>query len=171
MSVLAIDPGNTESGYCLIHHDYRPLAFGKVPNADLLRALDFNALGQAADHVAIEMVASYGMSVGADVFETCVWIGRLYEAVARRSGCEPQLVKRLPVKLHHCHASNATNANITQALVDRFASGVRNHGKGTKAEPGFFYGFAGDVWQAYALAVYVADTAGLPLLEKEATLL
>ena len=30
---------------------------------------------------------------------------------------------------------------------------------GTKAEPGWFYGFRADVWQAYALAVYVADTS------------
>jgi len=42
--------------------------------------------------------------------------------------------------------------------VDRFAPGESNHGKGTKAEPGWFYGFAKDVWQATALAVYAADT-------------
>jgi hypothetical protein len=103
------------------------------------------------------MVASYGMPVGADVFETCVWIGRFYQAIAHRTGREPALVKRHPVKVHHCHAGNASDANVKQALIDRFASGVRNHGKGTKAAPGWFHGFRADVWQAYALAVYVAD--------------
>ena len=34
---------------------------------------------------------------------------------------------------------------------------TRNHGKGTKAQPGWFYGFSADVWQAAALAVYAAD--------------
>ena len=55
-----------------------------------------------------------------------------------------------------------------QALVDRFAPGQPNHGKGTKAEPGFFYGFRADVWQAFALAVYAADQLGDPL-EKDAS--
>jgi hypothetical protein len=106
------------------------------------------------DVVAIEMVASYGMAVGAEVFETCVWIGRF----AERSPVTPELVYRRDVKLHHCHSAKAKDANITQALIDRFAPGVPNKGKGTKAEPGWFYGFRADIWQAYALAVYVADT-------------
>ena len=29
---------------------------------------------------------------------------------------------------------------------------------GFEAAPGFFYGFAADCWQAFALAVYMADT-------------
>ena len=102
------------------------------------------------------MVASYGMAVGADVFETCVWIGRFAERLAGR-GVERDLVKRLPVKVHHCHSAKATDSNIRQALVDRFALGQPNHGKGTKAEPGWFHGFAADVWAAYALGVYQAD--------------
>ena len=53
--------------------------------------------------------------------------------------------------------SRAKDANIRQALVDRFAPGQPNHGKGTKDEPGWFHGFRADVWQAYALAVLVAD--------------
>jgi hypothetical protein len=68
------------------------------------------------------------------------------------------LVYRADVKLHHCHSSKAKDSNITQALIDRFASGVPNHGKGSKAAPGWFYGFKADIWAAYALAVYTADT-------------
>ncbi len=161
MSVLAIDPGNTESAYVLIGSDYRPAYFDKMPNEDLRSALRYNALGNA-DHIAIEMVASYGMSVGADVFETCVWIGRFAESLHVRTGQPPLLVKRHPVKMHLCHNTTARDSNIKQALVDRFASGVRNHGKGTKADPGWFYGFHRDIWQAYALAVYVADMAAVP---------
>lgn len=33
-----------------------------------------------------------------------------------------------------------------------------NRGKGTKTAPGWFHGFAADVWQAYALGVYAIDT-------------
>lgn len=162
--VLAIDPGSTESAYCVIDaDDCRPLRVAKVPNRELLAELQ-DQRGDTSGHlVAIEMVASYGMAVGAEVFETCVWIGRFMQAITDRTGLEPDLVKRSPVKLHHCHDSRAKDANITQALIDRFAPGQPNRGKGTKAEPGWFHGFAADIWQAYALAVYVADDSnGLP---------
>lgn len=162
MNVLAIDPGNTESAYAMLGRGRRPTYVEKLANDQLLDALRHRALGnlQYGAVVAIEMVASYGMPVGAEVFETCVWIGRFAEAVYERTGVMPRLVKRLPVKVHHCHDSRAKDSNIIQALVDRFAPGEPNRGKGTKAEPGWFHGFAGDMWQAYALAVYVADTEG-----------
>lgn len=155
-TLLAIDPGNTKSAYVLLDTEtLRPILFEKLPNMDLLACLP--ELVERSDDVAIEMVASYGMAVGADVFETCVWIGR-FQQDAAHEGLLPQLVKRNPVKVHHCHSSKAKDSNIIQALVDRFAPGQPNKGKGTKAAPGWFHGFAADVWQAYALAVYVADT-------------
>ena len=106
------------------------------------------------------MIASYGMSVGQDIFETCVWVGR-FQQVCESFGCYGlpcDLVYRRNVKLHLCHTSKAKDANITQALIDRFASGQPNRGKGTKADPGWFFGFKADIWAAYALAVYVSDT-------------
>ena len=156
MNVLAIDPGTTESAYVVIGDECAPIVFGKVPNAQLLDELP--DLENLAHRAAIEMVASYGMAVGADVFETCVWIGRFYERIEGATGLTPELVKRNPIKNHHCHSSKANDSNIRQALVDRFAYGQPNHGKGTKSAPGWFYGFHSDIWQSYALAVYVADT-------------
>lgn len=159
-TILAIDPGNTESAYAVIDADTcKPLDFGKIPNLELRDRLWTSDRRQIiGHHSAIEMIASYGMPVGADVFETCVWIGRFHTAIECATGGDgPDLVKRNPVKVHHCHSSKAKDSNITQALVDRFAPGQPNRGKGTKANPGWFYGFAADVWQAYALAVYVAD--------------
>lgn len=159
-SILAIDPGSSDSGWVLIDSETRqPRDFGKTSNAELLYRLNgFDSMPLDADRVVIEMIASYGMAVGAEVFETCVWIGRFFEATQTLQEITPELVKRQPVKLHHCHTTKAKDANITQALVDRFASGVPNHGKGTRTAPGWFYGFRADIWQAYALAVYAADT-------------
>ncbi len=152
--ILAIDPGSTDSGYALIDADTRrPIKVGKVPNGDVLDVLGFSFY----DHVAVEMVASYGMAVGAEVFQTCVWVGRFMQHAELCNGEVPDLVYRITVKLHHCGTAKAKDANITQALIDRFASGEPNRGKGTKAEPGWFHGFRADIWQAYALAVYVAD--------------
>lgn len=162
MRLLAIDPGSTESAYIIIDQDTRaPIELGKMPNGALLNHLwgsyHTDWLG-AGDPVVIEMVASYGMPVGAEVFDTCVWIGRFAEAAGRDADWDyATLVKRQPVKLHHCHSPKATDATVKQALIDRFAYGQRNHGKGTKAEPGWFHGFHHDIWQAFALAVYAAD--------------
>ena len=154
-TLLAIDPGNDMSGWCVIDvPSRRPLAFGKTNNADLRVQLG----GLDVDRAVIEMIASYGMPVGAEVFVTCIWIGRFSEALLRRWGRLPDLVTRQAIKLHHCHSNKANDATIRQALVDRFAYGQPNHGKGTKAAPGWFHGFAADVWQSYALAVYCADT-------------
>ena len=159
-NILAIDPGNFESGWCVIDaDDHTPLHFDKTPNDRLRRLILTGHESVGADVVAIEMVASYGMAVGKEVFETCVWIGKFSEAVRGSwwPNSDPALVYRREVKLHHCHNGSAKDSNIRQSLVDRFATGQPNHGKGTKANPGWFYGFRADVWQAYALAVYVAD--------------
>lgn len=149
--ILAVDPGSTESAWTIIDPETcRPIKFGKDDNEWFRTWLRCNT--SAWDQIVIEMVASYGMPVGAEVFETCVWIGRFVECAG-----VAELVYRRDVKLHHCGSSRAKDSNVVQALVDRFASGVSNHGKGSKAAPGWFYGFRADVWQAFALAVYVAD--------------
>ena len=154
--LLAIDPGNTESGWVIIDTvDCRPIEFGKTENRELYTRLSRDTDLDA--HVVIEMVASYGMAVGAEVFETCVWIGRFDSLMHDLRGQWSELVKRQPVKLHHCHTAKAKDSNIRQAVVDRFAPGQPNHGKGTKTDPGWFHGFRADIWQAYALAVYAAD--------------
>lgn len=154
-TILAIDPGNTESGWTLIDAaSRRPIQIGKSDN-DWLLGYCWAPPGPPA-RVAIEMIASYGMPVGAEVFQTCVWIGRFYEALAAND-IFAELVPRQPVKLHHCHSPRAKDSNVTQALVDRFAAGQQNLGKGTAANPGWFHGFKKDIWQAYALAVYTAD--------------
>lgn len=152
MRILAIDPGNVESAVVVIE-DLRPVDVCIKPNEQILEWLAYTS----PDLAVIEMVASYGMAVGATVFETCVWAGRFQQELWR-ADIDVRLVKRLPVKLHHCHDSKAKDANIIQALIDRFASGQPNRGKGTVKSPGWFFGFKDDIWQAYALAVYAADT-------------
>lgn len=166
--ILAIDPGSTESGWVVIDADTRkPLAHGKDGNGLLLSTIRDRGLLIDVRLVAVEKVESYGMAVGAHVFATCTWAGRFIEAVDR-NGYPHRQVPRRDVKLHHCGQARAKDANITQALVDRFAPGEPNKGKGTKAEPGFFYGFKADVWQAYALAVYVADSRVATGIEAQA---
>lgn len=156
-TILAIDPGNTESGWCLVRReDYKPLRFGKVANMELLELIQASDIEPEA--VAIEMVASYGMAVGREVFETCVWIGRFWQAAVEYLGDIPiEFVYRLDEKLTLCHSPKANDSTIRQALVDRFAAHDLKTGKGTKADPDWFYGFARDVWSAYCVGVVWLD--------------
>ena len=156
MKILAIDPGNEMSAYCILE-DYKPIEFGKLPNVDMLQKIFGLAVGAGPiiDKVAIEMVASYGMPVGKEVFDTCVWVGRFWEMYGDTD--EVSLIYRLEVKEMICHDSRAKDANIRQALIDRFAQHDFKNGKGTKKKPDWFYGFAADVWAAYAVGVTWLD--------------
>jgi hypothetical protein len=150
MNIMAIDPGNTQSAYVIIGSgDCEILDFGKIDNEILLDALWGLVHKYEIEKTVIEMVACYGMAVGKEVFDTCVWIGRFYEHMANVS-----LMYRKDVKMNICNTMKAKDANIIQALKDRFGD------KGTKKEPGWFFGFSADVWQAYALAVTFVDKKG-----------
>lgn len=148
--IIAIDPGSDESAFTLIDDVLKPIEFGKVKNEELLERLIYFP----RQHFAIEMVASYGMAVGKEVFDTVFWIGRFWEKAIFPN---KQLIYRKDEKMNLCHSMRANDANITQALADRFAYGIPNKVKGTKKNPGPFFGFAGDVWQAYAVGVTYHD--------------
>lgn len=151
--VLAIDPGNVQSAYVLVNKKtLKPVRTGIIPNENLLRLLNLSLEKKETD-VVIEMVASYGMAVGETVFETVFWIGRFYQAAQGFNSLHR--IKRIDIKNHICHSSRAKDANIRQALIDRF--GV----VGTKKNPGWFYGFKADIWAAYAVAVTFCDKANL----------
>lgn len=165
--MLAIDPGNIESGYALIDRDtLEPLFVGKVKNEELLRLIELGEF-DGVRNVAIEMVACYGMAVGATVFDTCVWIGRFKENITYFLEVEPIYIYRKEEKLNLCGSMKAKDSNIIQALIDRFAPNTLNKGKGNKKEPGWFYGFKKDIWQAYAVGVTYHDMYLAPNIEKD----
>jgi hypothetical protein len=156
VKLLAIDPGNIESAYVLMD-GYKPVDFGKVQNNQLLDTILARGLAEWPDVVAIEMIASYGMPVGREVFDTCVWIGR-YSLAMALGGTAVEYVYRQEVKLNLCGSSRAKDSNIRQALIDRFAERDLKNGKGTKAAPDYFYGFKADVWAAFSVGCTYLDT-------------
>jgi len=159
--IIAIDPGPKESAYVVTADDLKPIQFAKSPNdAILFLVRDMHYHYEDVWAAVVEKVSSYGMKVGADVFETVYWSGRFAEA-AIQCKVKVERIPRMDVKMHICHDSRAKDGNIMQALIDRFGN------KGTKAKPGWFYGFCGDVWQAYALAVTFYETHLAELKEEE----
>lgn len=138
MRVFAIDPGTIESGY-VIFENGKIIDSGVEVNEilrDSLKIRDYDVL-------ALEMVACYGMPVGKEVFETCLWIGRFIECSKRKH----KLIERRDVKLHLCGNVRAKDGNIRQAIIDKLGP------KGTKKEPGPTYGISSHAWQALALAL------------------
>lgn len=148
--ILAVDPGPTESAYAFLDNELKPYQFGKVANEMLSDIIESMDLEDDAEF-CIEMVASYGMSVGKEVFETVFWIGRFWETAIRTNCIYMTKVYRKDVKMNLCGSMKAKDSNIRQALIDRF--GV----VGTKKNKGWFYGISKDVWSAIAVGVTYAD--------------
>ncbi len=145
MSILAIDPGTTESAIVWWQNG-EIAAYGKYPNDSVREHVD----SLPAARVVCEMIASYGMPVGKETFETVRWIGR-FEQVAIDSGKQFDVIYRKDVKMHLCQSMRAKDGNVRQALIDRFGA------PGTKKAPGKLHGIYGDVWSALAVAVTFAD--------------
>lgn len=147
--VTAIDPGPVESAIVELDPRGAVRYCMKMPNALML---DCYAL-QNTGPLAIEMIASYGMPVGEDVFNTCRFIGRLQQA--SRDPESVIFVKRIEVKSHLCHNGAARDSNIRQAIIDLY--GGKEAAIGRKASPGPLYGVSGDMWSALAVALVVQD--------------
>lgn len=151
MKILALDPGTTKTGWCLLDSG-RPIAFGIEENSEVLSLI---RAAWDADHLAVEMIASYGMAVGREVFETCVWIGRFVENW--RDPDAVKMVYRKDVKMFLCGTTKAKDANIRQAIIDSYPAtgGGAIPQIGTKSQPGLLYGVSSHVWPALGVALTV----------------
>lgn len=161
-AVLAIDPGNIRSAYCLIDGaKLKPMMADKVSNAELIeiveRLIARDDTGPDYVDVAIENIECFGMPVGREVIDTAIYIGMLTQ-LFKSSGYPVRYVFRSAEKLHICGSKRANDASIRRALIDRFANHDLKNGKGTKANPDFFYGFRADMWSAYAVGLTYIET-------------
>lgn len=156
MSLLVIgcDPGPTASAVVMFDGE-RVLHATHGPNEDIEEWL--RDLSRPNDKLVLvlEKVESFGMAVGAEVFETVFHTGRFTVVF------EPCRWERLPrrvIKQHLCHTARATDANIRQALLDRFGGAEKAIGK--KASQGPLYGLKGHLWSAFAVAITWFDMHG-----------
>lgn len=148
--VLAIDPGNEESA--LLHwRNGQIVHFEHSPNEQILALLRANWPNAP---LVIEQIKSYGMAVGQSVFDTCVWIGRFWEAY---TGQKVVLVPRKTMVTHHCNNPRGNDSNVRQAIVDRF--GGKEKAIGKKSNPGPLHGVSGDCWSALAIALWYVDNS------------
>lgn len=146
--VMAIDPGPVQSAFVQLNTLTERIVNANKFDNGTLRILCAPPRNRD-DRLAIEMIASYGMPVGAEVFQTCVEIGRFIEAWG--IGESPTLVYRKDVKLHLCGQTRAKDSNIRQALIDRWG------GKAATKKGGALSGIKADMWSALAVAVTWSD--------------
>ena len=145
-SILAIDPGPERSAYCSLSPDRALLAFGILPNMEVLELIRHDS----ANQIVCERVRSFGMPAGRELFETCEWCGRFCQ-VAVTAGIAWYWLTRLDVKVALCGTAKAKDPNIRAALMDRYG-GVASVKKG-----GSLHGVSKDVWSSLAVAVVWQD--------------
>ena len=109
MRVLAIDPGPTKSGWCLLENG-APTKWGWSENDVLITEMHADAT------LVIEDIGNYGMAVGRDTFDTCKWMGRFDQAHTT----DAIFIPRPTIKTHLCGVASAKDGNVRQALIDRF---------------------------------------------------
>jgi hypothetical protein len=146
-AIYGVDPGEKDTGW-VIWNGKRVLEMGITPNEEFLERLRAST---ESIPLYIEMIASYGMPVGKSTFETVVWIGRFIE-VWSIQGYPWQFCYRTNIRTHHCNSSKAGDANVAQALRDKYGD------KGTKKQPGPFFGVRSHIWSAVAIATYAMET-------------
>lgn len=173
MRILAIDPGNIESAYVLLDAptglNQILLDKGKIDNRFLRDGKLKELLFLQPDEIAIEMIASYGMSVGQPLFDSCVWIGIFKNYIENHSNIRVKLIFRKTIKMHHSHSVRAKDGDINTVLQAKY--GFDN----TIKKPNKFYwnewveknkgakSMNGDIWAALALATYILEPKDYPL--------
>ena len=159
-SVVAIDPGPESSGWCWFDGTVRES--GTDLNVVLRNRLQ---LGWDTRAVVFEQIESLGMIVGTSVFDTCFETGRMFQSAEEHRNSETLVtcIVRRRVKMHLCGTNTAKDANVRQALLDRFGGKAVAIGK--KATPGPLYGVSGHAWAALAIAVTWWDIAAPVIAE------
>ena len=151
--IISIDPGNKLSAFSILdittHH---PAQFGKIPNDEMRDVLINYIKARDSPIVVIETMMAMGMPVGSEVFDTCIFIGRLTE-LAESVGAQVHYITRRQEKLTLCGTMKSKDKDIRRALINRYAKFDFKNGKGTKAKPDVFYAISSDCWSSCAIGV------------------
>jgi Holliday junction resolvasome RuvABC endonuclease subunit len=158
-AILAIDPGSERTGWLVYEPQLEsPVTAAVIEDNDQLLGR-LRQLGESRHSyvVAIEWMTPRGMPTSAQEFETLFWIGRFTEA-CDMAAVAVHRVERGKVKDHICGSRKANDANIRQALIDRFGGpGGKAAAVGTKAAPGPLHGLSSHLWAALGVAVTYAE--------------
>jgi len=170
MRILAIDPGSEQSAW-LVYDAGRQMPHrwptGNLDGGITINHDLFKAMGYRNPHtgttwcwdlnlLAIEYMIPRGMPTSRAEMDTQFWAGRFVQSWD--GPWRPIYSKDR--KMHLCGVTRAKDANIRQALIDRFPAtgGGKCPQVGTKKQPGPLYGIKADLWSALAIAITAAET-------------
>ncbi len=152
MIILAIDPGDKDSGYCYwdrdneIAHDH-----GKVSNEKLL-----DMLKTCSDTVGIERVRSYGQQVGNETLDTCEVIGAFENEAKRHAGVQVFKIPRPDILKHFGIEKKGSDKWLKEWLYDHYPKvfpGAKRNKTGSLTLPGW----SDHDLAALAVAVYCGE--------------
>ncbi len=170
MKILAIDPGNIETGFCVWNSKTEKMVTKDYINNKLfLQNLDNKITTDwGVEDVIIEMFSSYGGSFGQTSIDSCVFIGMLKEKLEWDH--KVVLVFRQTIKMHHCKTLRGVNDGAVNCIL-REKYGEDN----TKKKPNEVYWnkevekfggrkwMNGDIWSSMAIATWYCEPKDNPL--------
>lgn len=163
MRILGLDTGTEKTGW-VIYDTNKHIVVDKgiYENNEVLTNV-LQSFSWLYDEVAIEMVASYGMPVGKETFETVYWIGRFAERANSLEKKVERYYKKTDINPAICFNSKANDSTIRRALLDMFprTGGGSEPSIGTKKQQGALYGFNSHMYPALAVALTHALKEGL----------
>lgn len=163
--VTGIDPGPRKSAWVTLNG--KDIVGHGYEDCDKL-ALDLGS-GKFSGHaIGCEMVASYGMPVGGDTFETVYWVGYFHAcALQGKASSFYKLYRKTEqefpsILMHLCKSNRARDANVRQAIIDMYepTGGGKTPQVGTSKNRGPLYGITTHNWAALAVAITCRDNIG-----------
>lgn len=157
--ILGIDPGNEQSGWCLVSNGKWPADAGKEANADVRHRIACLAadptLANVFYGVVIENIQSYGGAIGRSTLDTCIEIGRMVQ-VCHDNQLPVILIPRPEYVRWHCDGARKVNDSVLrQALLLKY-------GGDKKGEPLHMLKGGTDKRSAFAVAAYAIEAGKLP---------
>jgi len=146
MKIIAVDPGTYQSGIVVIDSETLKVVETFKAENNLSIVIDtFKAYEEEKIIFGIEMIQPMNKKVGKETFETLFFIGRLYERlVATFPQSEIKLPYRKSIVSYIYGDVYGNDAKVREKLLQRFG---KEHTKKIFR----------DCWQAFALAVFIAD--------------
>lgn len=145
--ILFIDPGPTQSGWIILQTSPKLLVVtgGVSPNIEVRKLV--RKSNEVDTVIGYELPMCYGSVLSAAIVDTC----RMCGAIDQITDYTATPITRPEIVQYHTGIRSAKKGQVWQCLVEKYG------GKGTKSDPGFFYGISSHARDAAAGAIFIYE--------------